>query len=86
MIDLGRLELLINGNDTPRDLGEEMFLAGYIKSSEGILLFNFLLELEETLDNLTLDEIHLMVLGYAMGQHDLETTELALLNDDSKVH
>lgn len=86
MIDLARLEVLINGKDTPNDLGEEMFLGSYTKGAEGELLFTYLMGLEETLDDLTLDELHLMVLGYAMGQHDLETSELILRDDKNKVH
>jgi hypothetical protein len=88
MIDLARIELLIAGKETPTDLGEEMFLSAYTKGTEGELLFTFLIGLEETLDKLTVDELHLLVLGYAMGQHDLETAELELGNnkEPKKIH
>lgn len=82
MIDLQRLEVLIKGDDTPNNLGEEMFLESYTKATEGDLLFSYLRKIGDTLDELNIDELHMVVLGYAMGQHDLETEDFVIANND----
>lgn len=87
MIDLDRIHQLAAGELEPTNLSEELFLTFYTKALEGELLFSILLDIDDsmgTIDKLTLDETHYLVLGYAMGQHDLEKMEFDLADDKNK--
>lgn len=78
MIDLERLEALLKGDDIPDNLGEEMFLASYAMAADGEKFFTHLLNLGDVLDKLNINELQLLILGYAMGQYDRESNDFAL--------
>lgn len=74
-IDIQRLYDLLAGKKMPEDLGDEVFLASYVAGVSGIIFHKHLMEVANLLDQLTFDELFILMLGYAMGQKDLEEQE-----------
>ena len=86
-MDFDRMRELIDGKVQPENLGEEMFMVTYKAAVNGELLFKCLLDLGEIFDHLDMDECTMLILGYAVGQHDLETIEYELTDEKhKKVH
>lgn len=78
MIDLQRIEELIKGDAIPEDIGEEMFQLAYKEALGGTILIHVMIQIAEVLDDLTVDEIHMFLLGYAIGERDLEDAQAAM--------
>jgi hypothetical protein len=84
MVDLDVIESLIHGKREPENLGEEMFIKMYKSAMAGELLFSILMDLNDLIDELGEDEWNMLVIGYAVGQHDLETVEYELSDDKTR--
>ena len=84
MIDMDRLNGISSGQLEPSNLGEELFLRMYTRAMEGELLFVTLMDMTDAFESLNILELNLILLGFAMGQHDLETMEYELTSDNNK--
>lgn len=84
MIDLQRVDELISGVSEPQNSAEELFILAYNSGISEELFFHCMLSLGNSLDKLTLEEIHYFMLGYAMGQADKLTNELDELLENNK--
>ena len=73
-IDLMRLDALIKG-EMPTTAAEEYFVLAYTAGLQGDLLLQTQLGIVDQLDYITLNDFHYFVLGYAMGQRDLNDVE-----------
>ena len=80
MIDLQRIDKLISGEVVAETYAEEVFVVAYTCSSGGDTLMTLMLNLKGSLDALKLHEMHMILLGYAMGQHEVEELEANLAN------
>lgn len=61
-------------------------LAMYELAALGNLFFTSVLTLGETLDKLTAEELHYLILGYALGQKDLEELEAIVSDPNTTFH
>lgn len=77
-IDIPRLYKLLSKEVLPTSLGDEVFLNAYKGAMDGNLLTTTLLEMSDTLDNLSVDEVFLLMVGYGIGQQRLEEKDLEI--------
>lgn len=76
VIDLARIEKIITGVEEPVDAAENLMLGAYNAAMCGALLMQFLTQLKDTLDLATIRDLHYLMLGYSIGQRDLEQLDL----------
>ncbi len=80
-IDLSRLQELINGDGTPANKKEELFVLGYSFGINGQLFITALNQVVDEWETFEWEETTFFVFGYAMGQRTLEESDGAAVED-----
>jgi len=77
-----RFQEIISGTRSPQNKEEDIFVVAYNTGMTGEGIFDIYVSIEET--GLTLNEINIFVMGYALGQRSFEEFGKIELETDNK--